>query len=385
MRWRRSRSEPARTDYEPNDHFTTLERAATLEFIADAARESREHNGAQSFADEIASLAVDEDSLTDEFPCERYESSGLSPRNADVDADVDGEKPMDNKSESCRSNGYEPVIVSSPELRVQPTKSQNEEKSPLFTEIGHELVGQVFISPGTSKDEIDGSRNVSMIPENPTEEGREGRDEDENGARAEEDGEESCGSCGSMDDEESAKPPVPTSFSAKPNPMMDYVPQYNLCKKDSKVKEGKKKKKKKKDGVHGGGEKIDVDQALEHYYEMEKLLPGETPPIITMSSSASTETLEPVDLARLKTVLDSEPQSEIDSLYARIIEDMREEIEDFEAAENREDKVDMLLQCYGSFMGDSTLASDIDDDTIATEKDVATTRMKTKLFDASWK
>jgi len=224
----------------------------------------------------------------------------------------------------------------------------------------------------------------SMIPESPTEEGREGRDEDENGARAEEDGEESCGSCGSMDDEESAKPPVPTSFSAKPNPMMDYVPQYNLCKKDSKVKEGKKKKKK-KDGVHGGGEKIDVDQALEHYYEMEKLLPGETPPIITMSSSASTETLEPVDLAQLKTVLDSEPQSEIDSMYAQIIEGIREEIEDFEAAENREDKVDMLLQCYGSFAGDSTLASDIDDDTIATEKDVPTTRTKTKSFDASSK
>ncbi|EJK52456.1 hypothetical protein THAOC_28262 [Thalassiosira oceanica] len=168
MRWRRSRSEPARTDYEPNDHFTTLERAATLEFIADAARESREHNGAQSFADEIASLAVDEDSLTDEFPCERYESSGLSPRNADVDADVDVEKPMDNKSDSCHSNGYDPVIVSSPELRVQPTKSQNEEKSPLFIEIGHELVEidltndeptvpgrQVFVSPGTPKDEID--------------------------------------------------------------------------------------------------------------------------------------------------------------------------------------------------------------------------------------
>ena len=129
--------------------------------------------------------------------------------------------------------------------------------------------------------------DFSMIPENPTEEGREGRDEGETGARAEEDGEESCESDGSSSDEESTKPPVPTSFSAKPNSAMDYVPQYNRCRKGSKDKEGKKRKK--QDGGHGGGEKVDVDQALEHYYEMEKLLPGETPPIITMTSSASTE------------------------------------------------------------------------------------------------
>mmetsp|Transcript_2838 Transcript_2838/g.6486 ORF Transcript_2838/g.6486 Transcript_2838/m.6486 type:complete len:271 (-) Transcript_2838:32-844(-) len=70
----------------------------------------------------------------------RCELSGLSPQKADVDADVDHEKPMDNKIDSCHSNGYEPVIVSSPELRVQPPKSENEEKSPLFIEIGHELV-----------------------------------------------------------------------------------------------------------------------------------------------------------------------------------------------------------------------------------------------------
>ncbi|EJK48462.1 hypothetical protein THAOC_32735, partial [Thalassiosira oceanica] len=140
-----------------------------------AARESREYNSAQSFADEITSLAVEEASLTDEFPCEWYESSGLSPRNADVDADVDDEKPMDSKSDSFHSNGYEPVIVSSSEFPVQLTISHNEEKSPLFIEIGHELVEidltkdeptvpgrQVFVSPGTSKDEIDGSPNVGL-------------------------------------------------------------------------------------------------------------------------------------------------------------------------------------------------------------------------------
>ena len=66
-------------------------------------------------------------------------------------------------------------------------------------------------------------------------------------------------------------------------------------------------------------------------------------------------------------------------MYAQIIEGIREEIKDFEAAENREDKVDMLLQCYGSFAGDSTLASDIDDDTIETEKADATTRVKANM------
>mmetsp|Transcript_36240 Transcript_36240/g.81498 ORF Transcript_36240/g.81498 Transcript_36240/m.81498 type:complete len:591 (+) Transcript_36240:183-1955(+) len=105
----------------------------------------------------------------------RCELSGLSPQKADVDADVDHEKPMDNKIDSCHSNGYEPVIVSSPELRVQPTKSQNEEKSPLFIEIGHELVEidltndeptvpgrQVFDSPSISKDEIEGLPNAGL-------------------------------------------------------------------------------------------------------------------------------------------------------------------------------------------------------------------------------
>ncbi|EJK74618.1 hypothetical protein THAOC_03694 [Thalassiosira oceanica] len=105
----------------------------------------------------------------------RCELSGLSPQKADVDADVDHEKPMDNKIDSCHSNGYEPVIVSSPELRVQPPKSENEEKSPLFIEIGHELVEidltndeptvpgrQVFDSPSISKDEIEGLPNAGL-------------------------------------------------------------------------------------------------------------------------------------------------------------------------------------------------------------------------------
>ena len=89
----------------------------------------------------------------------------------------------------------------------------------------------------------------------------------------------------------------------------------------------------------------------------------------TLRSHYSKQTLEPVDLAQLKTVLESEPQSEIDSMYAQIIEGIREEIGNFEAASNREDKVDTLLQCYGSFAGDSTLcsmATEMEDDTIKT-------------------
>ena len=137
--------------------------------------------------------------------------------------------------------------------------------------------------------------DFSMIPENPTEECREEADtvrtertERTAGARtyaAERDGggdDESSSGSDEDSDEESAKPPVPTSFSARPNSMMNYVPQYDLFKR-KKGKGGKRKD----DGGEGGGKKVDVDDALEQYCEMERLLPGETPPIITMMSSGS--------------------------------------------------------------------------------------------------
>ena len=74
----------------------------------------------------------------------RYQTSGLpplSPRNAGVE----DERPMDKKSDSCHSDGYDSVILMSStsqesSLRVQLTSSYHEETSPLFVEIGTELV-----------------------------------------------------------------------------------------------------------------------------------------------------------------------------------------------------------------------------------------------------
>ena len=154
-----------------------------------ASHESRELNNAQSFADEIASPAAEE---TDECRCdpandahdeihardpELLESSGLSPRNADVDAGLEDEKATedekttDMKSDSCHSDSCEPIIVWSSELPVQLTKLQNEEQSSLFVEIGHDLANddeptmsgmQKLLSPGTSKDEIEDPPNEGL-------------------------------------------------------------------------------------------------------------------------------------------------------------------------------------------------------------------------------
>ena len=179
------------------------------------------------------------------------------------------------------------------------------------------------------------------------------------------------------DEQEESVPTIPTTLHASPSnaQLAGYRPKYEAG------------------PAAGGAEpclepylarrvevstRVDVDDALSRYGRMAELLGQDhNPPIITCNASVeSGRTMEPVDLAELREVLEREAEDEIGVLYEAIMRDGEdgdgqggEEDQGGHAravgaalshATSRREKVECLLECYASLAGGSTLPSTLE-------------------------